>query len=655
MRNIETGPFEAKAIENGLYDALKAGVSLSHNAELLDAINLHMAEVPAAVEQMLAANAQALAQQALQVQKQEFDQRVNIVEHKVAYENLQSELMRAGAPEALLRDIAQGSVTGPYDPKSVHPSMGHAIMRGLEGVSVVNDVRFSALDKLAGEHARLEYERTGDIAAATQAGVNAVRKEQSADTGQAPLSGLSNQQVAEKAFQGYRDTLMKGSLTVASGNYAGPSQEYSPEDLMTAEQNQRQLGNQRAKTDAVRTPQNTYKAIGFAMPKHDYVSGRTQQNANRATRRTIDTAGMNMDLLSASSANIAALKDYSVRLDGWSPMSESKTAATATATQQNVSTPKSDPELAAIEKRTRQQRAQEAAQIRANKDGLLADEAKKARASAKEDTLDDVEFAAVDAQNAKAAKVDKLGERVVSNLLPDQQRQKQDRQQREQSARMRSAADKKSQDNAKYVGAGTAAGRDAASQISMGSSSGRSTGYNDRQDLATALTKSGQHGDVGVSNLTGYGTIRGSQQTKMLGEDPAFAPDAFENGSSGGGDNSRVICTELVRQGLMAPSLQRLDIAFTLHHLSPATVRGYHAWAVPYVRLMKRSQLATRLVEPLARWRAEEIAYRMKARVRPHYRGRVVRWVGEPLCWVLGSVLGWIGDPDRFYPQPRRR
>lgn len=327
LRNIESGPFEAKAIENGLYDALKAGVSVSNNAKLLDAINLHMAEVPAAVEKMLEVNAQALAQQALQVQKQEFDQRVNIIEHKVAYENLQSELMRAGAPEALLRDIAQGSIA---DPGGVNPSMGAAMMRGLEGISVVNDVRFSALDKLAGEHARLEYERTGDAVAATQAGVDAVRAAKEANTGQAPLSGLSNEQVAEKAVQGYRDNLMKGSLTVESGNYAGPSKEHSPEDLMTFEQNQQQLARNEAKRLAAKTQREAPKATAKAPPqtprtvtlnvaRQDYLSGQTQQGAARAARRNIDTTGLNVDLL-----NIAVPKmqpgQYEVTLGGWSPV-----------------------------------------------------------------------------------------------------------------------------------------------------------------------------------------------------------------------------------------------------------------------------------------------------------------------------------------------
>lgn len=203
----------------------------------------------------------------------------------------------------------------------------------------------------------------------------------------------------------------------------------------------------------------------------------------------------------------------------------------------------------------------------------------------------------------------------------------------------------------------------AVTQISMGEgAAGRSTGYNDFQDLASALSKSGQHGDVSVSNLTDYGTVRGSQQTNMLGDDPAFAPDAFKNTSwdnktqsgTGSSASSRVICTELVRQGLMDGKLQLLDIAFTLRHLSPVTVRGYHVWAVPYVKLMKRSQLATHLIEPFARWRAEEIAHQMGERERANWKGKCVRWMGEPLCWALGVAVKWFATntKDPGFPGP---
>ena len=116
-------------------------------------------------------------------------------------------------------------------------------------------------------------------------------------------------------------------------------------------------------------------------------------------------------------------------------------------------------------------------------------------------------------------------------------------------------------------------------------------------------------------------------------------------------DSSRVICTELVRQGLMAASLQRLDIAFTLKRLSPTTVRGYHFWAVPYARLMRRSAVATRIMLPIATWRALEIAHRMGERDAPHIRGKAVRAALEPLCWIIGRMIEALpGDQDRFHP-----
>jgi len=125
------------------------------------------------------------------------------------------------------------------------------------------------------------------------------------------------------------------------------------------------------------------------------------------------------------------------------------------------------------------------------------------------------------------------------------------------------------------------------------------------------------------------------------------------DGSASAG-NTRVICTELVRQGLMDASLQRLDVAFTLKRLSPATVRGYHVWAVPYVRWMRKSRLATALMRPVATWRALEIAYQLGERAKPHLRGKLVRSIMEPACRLIGHAAALLpGDPDRFYPYLR--
>ena len=109
--------------------------------------------------------------------------------------------------------------------------------------------------------------------------------------------------------------------------------------------------------------------------------------------------------------------------------------------------------------------------------------------------------------------------------------------------------------------------------------------------------------------------------------------------SSRGTSDSRVVCTELVAQGLLNPGLYFLDVRFTEERLSPACVRGYHVWAVPLVRLMRKSEFVTRLVTPVARWRAEEIAHLLGAKPRGNVAGKLVRLMGEPLCRLIGAFV----------------
>lgn len=121
-------------------------------------------------------------------------------------------------------------------------------------------------------------------------------------------------------------------------------------------------------------------------------------------------------------------------------------------------------------------------------------------------------------------------------------------------------------------------------------------------------------------------------------------------GPSDNSPDSRVICTELVRQGRLETGLYFLDLRFAEERLSPAHLRGYHLWAVPLVRLMRRSRLATNMVAPLARWRAEEVARVLGRRARGSVRGKIVRLIGEPLCWLFGQFVPET-DYSRLYEQ----
>jgi hypothetical protein len=115
-----------------------------------------------------------------------------------------------------------------------------------------------------------------------------------------------------------------------------------------------------------------------------------------------------------------------------------------------------------------------------------------------------------------------------------------------------------------------------------------------------------------------------------------FKQSQRDSDSDGG---SRVICTHFLETRKLDRALWVADIRYTQKHISPITVRGYHYWAIPYVRLMRRNNFFELVMLPLAKWRAEEIAYQVGLRRMPCIRGKFIRLFGEPLCWLLGCFV----------------
>ena len=114
----------------------------------------------------------------------------------------------------------------------------------------------------------------------------------------------------------------------------------------------------------------------------------------------------------------------------------------------------------------------------------------------------------------------------------------------------------------------------------------------------------------------------------------------YNGGFSGGGNSSgRVICTHFYRRGMLDRELWRADMEFTYGNLSATTVRGCQYWAIPYVRLMRRSRLAERIVYPLAKARAVEVAYKAGKLPKGSYFGKLVRLIGEPICFAIGYFV----------------
>jgi len=118
---------------------------------------------------------------------------------------------------------------------------------------------------------------------------------------------------------------------------------------------------------------------------------------------------------------------------------------------------------------------------------------------------------------------------------------------------------------------------------------------------------------------------------------------ATNRGGGGGGGSSRVICTHFMRKGQIERDLWRAGYLYAARNTSPITVRGYHAWGVPYVRLMRRSPLAERLMYPIARSFAEEIGYVMGVRPQGSVGGKIVRLTLEPLSFFIGL---WVTEQN---------
>lgn len=100
-----------------------------------------------------------------------------------------------------------------------------------------------------------------------------------------------------------------------------------------------------------------------------------------------------------------------------------------------------------------------------------------------------------------------------------------------------------------------------------------------------------------------------------------------------------VVCTELETSGQFNHNLYKQaapDFASRMK-LKPSAVRGYHYWAVPYTRLMRKKSIIGRIsraiIKPLAIGRAQYISG------NKNFIGWFTFSVLEPICSLLGNTL----------------
>lgn len=186
-------------------------------------------------------------------------------------------------------------------------------------------------------------------------------------------------------------------------------------------------------------------------------------------------------------------------------------------------------------------------------------------------------------------------------------------------------------------GPATPAAVDAASKASNVSSanSGASIGGAAGAGLATAAAVLLTGGGVEKAAKSGIGTAAGT----YIGTAVAGPIGGFVGGAIGGMVGGRVICTQLVKDGLLSPEDQYLDMQFTFEALSNIHVRGYLFWARGWVKKMRKNKTVRDMTLKIVVWRLNEIKYQLKMRDKPDWRGKIVRHVMENFCLVVGLFV----------------
>ena len=145
---------------------------------------------------------------------------------------------------------------------------------------------------------------------------------------------------------------------------------------------------------------------------------------------------------------------------------------------------------------------------------------------------------------------------------------------------------------------------------------------------------SGQDIDDAAKSAADAGLVQYAT-TALLAATP-LAPFSTIIGGVVGGFVGRVICNELMRQGIMDRKQVVLDYKFTRDYLTPTHVSGYHVWAVWMVKQMRKGRLVG-LWSHIAGHSAKEIAYIYGERDKPDYLGKLYRKILEPICWTIGT------------------
>ena len=135
---------------------------------------------------------------------------------------------------------------------------------------------------------------------------------------------------------------------------------------------------------------------------------------------------------------------------------------------------------------------------------------------------------------------------------------------------------------------------------------------------------------AGLENLTI------EEQLNILG---VAASNAGDEGGDGGGGIT-YLCTVVWEKDDMPTHIYEADHAYG-QSVDRAVKAGYDVWARPLAKVMRSKKWLYAILKPLILAWAQDMAYCMKRDERPSYVGRMLSFIGYPVCKVLGKYVNW--------------
>lgn len=109
------------------------------------------------------------------------------------------------------------------------------------------------------------------------------------------------------------------------------------------------------------------------------------------------------------------------------------------------------------------------------------------------------------------------------------------------------------------------------------------------------------------------------------------------------GECRTVICTELYNLGYLTEEEYKIELKYGATHFSPEEMRGYHAFAIPAVKAIRKNPKTIENILPLVKSFTEEMAYRLGEKDIGNEVGELFLDKGIPLFERIGIL---INEPD---------